>query len=293
MAIVETDLPGIVVERLEAYYPAPAIFTADEIADWPNGALDSFEAAGLLQSADRAEFVMCDGCHLCCFKQVVFRKPKAGARAFIVCDEEPDFGRIGVAIERLQQYRSTLRLLAQFLRNSLELTALAPLTGLPPLLLGRTKGRHGDHSVSILFHDDKIILQIGSHTGSVAEFLEFRQGQMTADKALLRKLANRKHSVSGTRPRYQPGRAKQQIRAEKTAQRDRAILAEALRIQKQTGKKFTEISRQLARSGRFSETAEGQKQPLTDKRIYRIIYDERKKLGANFSAQITPLQPPD
>jgi len=115
-----------IIERLEAHYPAPAIFAADEIAEWPDNVLPVLEALGLFQSAERAEVLTCDGYHWYCSKPVVFRQQKTAARAFIVCDEEPDLGRIGVPVERVQQYRATLTLLAVFLRGSFELTSHAP-----------------------------------------------------------------------------------------------------------------------------------------------------------------------
>lgn len=119
MSISEADLPAIIVERLAAYYPAPAIFGADEIADWPDDITAGLELSGLLKPAHRADIVMCDGCHWGCYKQVVFRPGITAARAFIICDEEPNLGRIGVPIERLRQLqcslKSTRAVLAQFL----------------------------------------------------------------------------------------------------------------------------------------------------------------------------------
>lgn len=292
MAIAETDLSRIIIERLEAHYPAPAIFAADEIAEWPDHVLPGLEAFTLFQSAERAEVLLCDGCHWNCSKPVVFRKQKAGARAFIVCDEEPDLGRIGVPIERLRQYRVTLSLLAVFLRGSFELVSRAPLSGPPPLLLGRVNGRHGEQSVSLLLHDGSIVLQIGAHSKSVVEFLAFRQGRITANRALLKKLADRKHGAGAARPRYQPDREKQRKQAGETARRDRAILAEALRVQGEIGRNFRDVSRELAASCRFRETRLGRR-PLSPQRIYRIIYDQLEKVGGNFSAQITRPQPTD
>ena len=276
MAIVETDLSRIIIERLEAHYPAPAIFAADEIAEWPDNVLPGLEALGFFQSAERAEVLICDGCHWYCSKPVVFRQQKAAARAFIVCDEEPDLGRIGVPIERLRQYRATLTLFAAFLRGSFELTSRAPLSAQPPLLLGRVNGRHGQQDVSLLLHDGSIVLQIGMHLNSVVEFLAFRQGRVTANRALLQKFADRKHRAGAARPRYQPDRAKQRKGTSETARRDRAISAEALRLRLETGKNFREISRELAASRRFRETRLGRR-PLSHQRIYRIIYDQLKK----------------
>lgn len=274
MAINEADLPKIIIERLEAYHPAPAIFSADEIVDWPEGIISDLQTAGLVQPAERAEFIICDGCHWGCMKPVVVRKQKGSARAFIVCDEGPDLGRIEVSLERPQQYLSSLSLLAGFLRNSLGLDARAPLSGLLPLFLGRVKGRYGDHSVSLLLRDGKLALQIGSHSRSVIEFLICRQGQLTADKVLLRRLADRKHSITQNRPRYQPNRIKQARQASATAQRNRAIRKEAFRMQRETGKTMSDISRIFAVQRRFFRTGEGKQPPLTAKRIYRIIYDQ-------------------
>ena len=276
--VPENDIGRIVIDRLEAAFPQPAIFSADEISEWPDGALTALEAAALLQETVRAAAVMCDGCHWCCHKPVEVRRHAVGQvpYVYIICDEEPNLGRIEVSWDRLRQYRTTLNSLAGFLRMALGLTASAPLSSSPPLLVGHIKGRWKMCSVSLLLEDRSIMLMIGSHSKPVPDFLACGDGQLTADERLLRKLANRKQGTGSARPRYQPSRIKQETQVSDTARRDRAIRAEAHRIRKETGKTMSEISRELADKDRFRRTGPGKQPLLSAARIYRIIHDQRR-----------------
>lgn len=275
MSISKGDLPSIIVERIEASFPAPAIFSGDEILHWPDGTLRSLEAAGVFQQAERADAVICDGCAWCCFKPVVVRTSGRShtARAFIVCDEEPDYGRIDVGLDRIQQYRTTLSLLAGFLRGALSLAARASLTGTSPFLLGYFGGRQRVRSVSLLIENQAAVIMIGTQSAPVLEFLCWSDTGLTVDQSLLRKVANRKQAKGSSRKRYQSDRTKQQGEANDTARRDRAIRAAARQQRRETGKNPSEISRELARQGRFRRAGPGKQPLLTAVRILRIMYD--------------------
>jgi hypothetical protein len=124
MAATASDLPRAFVERIEAAHPAPAIFVGDEVAEWPDGALEILMRVGLLRETRRASTVMCDGCEWSCVKPIVVRiKSSDRSRAaFITCDEEPDLGRIAVPLERLAQYRTTIGAMARFLARALNIS---------------------------------------------------------------------------------------------------------------------------------------------------------------------------
>jgi hypothetical protein len=85
-----------------------ALFGADEIRLWPDGAHAALVAAGVLGRAEPAQVISCDGCERNCFKPVHVRpRPDGrGTAAFISCDEPEDFGRIRVELRRLEQWQA-------------------------------------------------------------------------------------------------------------------------------------------------------------------------------------------
>ena len=106
MAIKTADIHRILIERIEGSHPAPALFSATEIDEWPAEALDALLNCGVLQPASRAESAWCPGCEWQCHKTVVVRTGlnSPQTEAFITCDEEPDLGRIAVPTRNLAQY---------------------------------------------------------------------------------------------------------------------------------------------------------------------------------------------
>ena len=85
------------------------VIGADELADWPEGIFDVFEQDNLLTQAAPASSIECTGCEEACFMLVNILPPEAGrpARAFIVCAERDNVGRVGVDLARLRQWRMT------------------------------------------------------------------------------------------------------------------------------------------------------------------------------------------
>jgi hypothetical protein len=110
MTVKMTDIPALLVERIESAHPAPALFSATETDDWPAGSLGNLQACGILRYAQRAEVVVCPGCSWQCHKPVVVRSggTRTGGQAFIVCDEEPDYSRQPVSRRGLDQYSATV-----------------------------------------------------------------------------------------------------------------------------------------------------------------------------------------
>jgi excisionase family DNA binding protein len=94
------DLPQFVLDRMLAEKP---VFTADEVARWPDGLLSLLEDYELIQLTDNASSVVCDACghdHV----EPVTKLPLpngAGFRAYMVCPYE---GRIWVPLDRLRQW---------------------------------------------------------------------------------------------------------------------------------------------------------------------------------------------
>src|SRR5262245_30838520 len=147
MAVKVADISAILVERIEASHPAPALFSAAETDEWPTGVLQHLLTCGVVQLAARARTLLCPGCEWECHKPVVIRTMTAGPRtlAFIACDEEPDHGRISVPLQSLNQYSATLARLSGFIAGLME-RGRKPLQSSPSsasFLLGSIKGRYG------------------------------------------------------------------------------------------------------------------------------------------------------
>ena len=123
MVILPSDIPAVLMERIEFAYPGPALFSATETDEWPPGILEHLVGRGILRPAHRVNALCCPGCDWLCHKPVVVRKSSADPLPFIACDEQPDHGRIFVPLRSLAQYTATLAGIACFIS---ELMALEP-----------------------------------------------------------------------------------------------------------------------------------------------------------------------
>jgi hypothetical protein len=94
------DVPQFVLDRLRAKEP---VFTADEVACWPDGLLDQLLAEGVLHPAENAKSVVCDACGRGHVEEVIFIEspPGSGVRAYITC---PEAGRVRIDLNRLRQW---------------------------------------------------------------------------------------------------------------------------------------------------------------------------------------------
>jgi len=271
MAIKPRDFPRILVERLEASHPAPAIFDADETSEWPDGIVHALLRSGLLQEARRPTTLVCDGCNWSCDKPVIVRKLVASGRtrAFIQCDEEPDLGRIQVPMERLRGYRLVLRMLDRFIQN-----AVAALGGPAPgrsasSHLGLIKGRYGVRPIAIFIKDGRLTLAVGQQGKPLAELLLWSDGKVELDLAALRRLANRKETTAKSADRYSSNRKKQRARARHKASRDRRIFREASRLHA-LGHSWSAAAQEIAKM-EFVAKENGQRKPISASRVRRVI----------------------
>lgn len=80
-------------------------FGIDEIREWRPGDVEALEATGLLRPAEHATSVVCDGCGDGCLADVEFVDggDEGPLRAYVVCREREDIGRVPVPLERLRR----------------------------------------------------------------------------------------------------------------------------------------------------------------------------------------------
>jgi hypothetical protein len=89
--------------RARSDMPGARIVTADEVAEWPEGALDALLSEGILQEIQPATTVECDACFERHAEVVEFieEPPGSALRAYIVC---PEFGRVKVDTQRMRRW---------------------------------------------------------------------------------------------------------------------------------------------------------------------------------------------
>lgn len=86
-----------------------AIFTADEVAQWPEGAVERFVSVGFLKETSYARSIECDGCEQACIEEVEF----VGECAYVICHQRDDIGRVPVPLDRLYKWKVDMPVLAQ------------------------------------------------------------------------------------------------------------------------------------------------------------------------------------
>lgn len=190
----------------------------DEVRLWPEGTLALLLKCRLLERHVDASSLECHACEHRCFSEVVrySADPASRARAFIVC-EEPDMqqqmGRVNVPLERLQQWKTSLRMLANVLVHLLGLNEPAehsPKSGL--YTLGFIRGSTGRRAVSL--RNTPLTLLVNQHEIPLRDVFSFSGEQLILDRAVLAEVAAMP-SVSKQKD-YEPQIDKQEARKQST-----------------------------------------------------------------------------
>jgi hypothetical protein len=188
--MTEGDLLEHILERLCRADSGQEIFGADEAAQWPESALEALIKSGLLERAEPAQVIECDGCERNCFMPVYVRPAEGDrpARAFISCDKPEDVGRLPVELGRLAQWRITGGMLAGAVARLLGFTK-------PPhedsvgkrWTLGRLKGKEykGEVKLSI---EGGVALMVASQNIPLVHTLTLNGRGLKADKGAVLRL---------------------------------------------------------------------------------------------------------
>jgi hypothetical protein len=218
--MTENNLLELIFERLSHADSGAEIFGADEAAQWPEGALEILINSGLLERAEPARIIECDGCERNCFMPVHVRPAEDNrpARAFISCDKPEDVGRVPVELGRLAQWRITGGMLAG------EMARLLGFANSPHedcvgkrWTLGRLKGeKHiGEAKLAL---ENGVTLMVAGHSVPLAEIVKLDGRGMSADKAELLRLVDQPARPPGV-PRYQPSVTRRESRKLDTQER--------------------------------------------------------------------------
>lgn len=165
----------------------------DEVRLWPEGTLALLLKCRLLERHTDAVALECHACEHRCFSEVVrySADPASRARAFIVCEEpnmQQQMGRVNVPLERLQQWKTSLRILANVLVSLLGLDEPAehfPKSGL--YTLGFVKGSTGRRAVSL--RNMPLTLLVNQHEIPLRDVFSFAGEQLFLDRAVLEEVA--------------------------------------------------------------------------------------------------------
>jgi hypothetical protein len=161
-----------------------ALFTAEELEQWPIDAVTAMKAVGLLAAAAPASSVPCPGCERYCFMPVHVYPAEQNrpARAFISCDKPEDVGTVTVPIGRLGQWQASGDSIAALLADLLSLsrsTRGARSEG--RWELGLFRGSRGSSHLVLRF-DQNLTLALAGHSIPVAEVLTLHDGEFVIDE---------------------------------------------------------------------------------------------------------------
>ncbi len=275
MAVKISDIPAILVERIEAAYPAPGHFSAIEIDDWPARALPHLLNTGVLQVADRAEAIVCPGCEWQCHKAVVVRTvgPRSTSRALINCDEEPAHGRVPVPMRNLTRYRATLSSISSCIAVLMKVEPLRTATTNKWVPLWNIKGRYGNRPVSIGLNDGRLQFRVGQKYEPALHLLRWSDAGLAIDSAHLRRLADRKAPAEPTGRVRPHARPKQQELSRNKRARDEYIYRDAKRRYDNREGTWTEIARVIAAT---KLAVDEQDKQLDETTVRRIITEKRR-----------------
>lgn len=248
MAIKAIEIPTVLIERVEAAHPAPAYFGIDETDDWPAQVLAALLRQGVLTEADRATAIDCPGCEWHCQKRVVVRRADDVSRAFIVCDEVPQHGRVTIGLRNLRQFQTSLRSIGLVVAGAIKAGAPKVTHGGAGYALGHVKGRNGMRSVVVGIVDGQFVLGVGKHLVAISSILACRDAELVVDRGQIQRLADRKEETASQVVGHVSDRSRQKARTTSTRQRNQSILREAKKLHAEGGLSWTDVAASIAGS---------------------------------------------
>lgn len=192
----------------------PVLIGWDAIQQWPESALDKFLQAGILTVASAAQSIECHACEKHCFMDVVAPADTKATltRAFIVCEDvdmQSQVGRVRIPPERLQQWQSSAKQLAQAIADLLKLEDKITYQPEQSLIrIGMLKSLKGRRWVVLNTSD--LSLEINQHSIQLDELLYFEDEEIVLDHARINDLLNRKPISKGKQ--YTPSTDKRAAR---------------------------------------------------------------------------------
>ena len=203
----------VVLERLGYADPSKgAFFFWNEVKDWPSGTLDILVTSGVLQQAQPMTTIECDGCEERCSNKPVVVYPaqvENPGRAFILCDELEDMGRIKVSFDRMRQWRCSTDAVCGFVATSLGLHRSDKRAASNDLWeIGMATGEKRSQMLC-LKADGVLSLVAGGNALPLAELISYDNSAYSLDGAMIRQLVDAATTADN---RYTPSNAKREVR---------------------------------------------------------------------------------
>lgn len=184
--------------RVAALKGAPALISADELAQWPTEIVASMKSHKLITRARPTSSTVCPGCERECTMPVhVLAADKREPEAFIVCDKRSDINRVPVPVSCLEQWQVSGDSLAGMLASLLNLhrNSTGETTN-GRWEVGMFKGKK--HSSYLVFlADGNLTLTLAGHSIAVGEVLAFEDGTFKVDKRKLTRLVDQPIAGAG------------------------------------------------------------------------------------------------
>lgn len=195
-----------------------AEFGFDDIQHWGVKGRELLISLQLLEPITSATSLECHGCEERCFSVVLNGARTNGeTRPFILCEvpeKQEEMGRVPVALERLQQWRSTAAFLAQYIAGKLELgSPYDSGASLTHIRLGMLRGPEGRRWVSLT--TSPLAVEINQHSVPLDELLFVESDTVNLDEPRIRHLLDVK--TPSTSKLYQPNTDRRAFRKQETA----------------------------------------------------------------------------
>ena len=184
----------LVLDRLGCSDPAKgALFSWDEVKDWPSEALDGLVASGLLQPAQPTTSIMCDGCEQNCIMPVNIypAQDEKQGKAFITCDKRDDIGRVQVDFRRMAQWLATNGQIATAISGFLKIDQRGPTAiDSKQWRIGMFKGRKHISQLTLEADGKSLFLSLAGHNIPLVDVLAFEDCSLALDKVALIRLVD-------------------------------------------------------------------------------------------------------
>lgn len=233
----------------------------DNAQKWPSGALECLTQAGILMPASSAQSIECNACEHHCYMDVLMQVGDGASvnHAFIVCDVpemQSQIGRVQIPLERLQQWKTSFKQLAEVVAGLLGFDGrIEYKPGQASIRLGMLQSKGGRRWVSLL--NQPLVIDINGYKTPVNELLFVDGDKLVIDRLRIDELVNSKPLSVGKA--YTSSTDKREARKLATQAKYQDWQDEYVSLQvKHSTKSKTWCSRQIARmpiaKGSDSET---------------------------------------
>ena len=206
----EADVLPALLDRLAAGGD-PAMFSAQELAEWPHHALNQVKTAGLLTQTAPAASVTCPGCEEECAMPVEMATLASGTlRPFVVCDKRDDTGRVPVPLAMLEQWQCSADAVCGFVAASLELRRSDKRRPASADFLEISVATGNKRSQMLCLQTDgELMLMAGGNKVPLADCVHYSDGAFSVDAGMINLLVDAATTADN---RYTPSNAKREAR---------------------------------------------------------------------------------